>query len=416
MAAGFKTATVNASDVPATATNFPAYVDLSRLGITTLAEAQSVRVYADSGKTTEWAREIVSETEMHVKVPSLTSTTSMYVDWDGSSSDYSAGDTYGSNAVWSDYSSVYHLESLTADNSGNGLTLTNTGSVTNGTGQLGDGANFTGAAKYLRNTTSLTSAGTSAFTFSLWVDLSTDLGSSVNYGLASADDTTNNIGFWFLYQATAGTNNLIYTRSKYAVSQTDVVQAVNLGTSPRFIAVTFDGSTVRAYLDGSQVNTGASSGNGTSNPATDGIAIGIINRFGPAFYPIGVIDESFLERRKAGDVFVLGGKKYIYRYTRGMNVFVKATVERQPTIPSWFSEQLPLSFDSGLEISRFRKDMSDMMIKGEKRKDILDFIQKDLYVNEETAVTIYNYFYDIGNPFIRRYLFIFFYFSKICKL
>ena len=44
MAAGFKTATVNASDVPSTQTNFPSYVDLSRLGITTLAEAESVRV------------------------------------------------------------------------------------------------------------------------------------------------------------------------------------------------------------------------------------------------------------------------------------------------------------------------------------------------------------------------------------
>jgi hypothetical protein len=47
MAAGFKKATVRAADVPSTLTNFPTYVDLDRLGITTLAEAQSVRVYAD---------------------------------------------------------------------------------------------------------------------------------------------------------------------------------------------------------------------------------------------------------------------------------------------------------------------------------------------------------------------------------
>ena len=47
MASGFKQATVNAADVPASQTDFPSYVDLSRLGITTLAEAQSVRVYAD---------------------------------------------------------------------------------------------------------------------------------------------------------------------------------------------------------------------------------------------------------------------------------------------------------------------------------------------------------------------------------
>ena len=109
MAAGFKTATVRSGDVPATQTNFPSYVDLDRLGITTLAEAESVRVYADSGKTTEWAREIVSVTEMHAKVPSLTSSTEIFVDWDGVRADYAVGATYGRNAVWTGYEGVYHL-------------------------------------------------------------------------------------------------------------------------------------------------------------------------------------------------------------------------------------------------------------------------------------------------------------------
>jgi hypothetical protein len=128
MAAGFKFAQINASLVPSTQTNFPSYVDLSRLGITTLAEAESVRVYADSAKTTEWARECVSATEMHVKVPSLTSTVEMYVDYDGVRADYSAGDTYGRNAVWSDYLLVWHMNDLTtssvADSTGNGWTGT----------------------------------------------------------------------------------------------------------------------------------------------------------------------------------------------------------------------------------------------------------------------------------------------------
>jgi hypothetical protein len=128
MASGFKQATVNASDVPSTQTDFPAYVDLSRLGITTLAEAQSVRVYADSGKATEWAREIVSATEMHVKVPSLTSTTVIYVDYDGVRSDYAVTDTYGRNAVWSDYIAVWHGNDTSSttfgDSTANGFTAT----------------------------------------------------------------------------------------------------------------------------------------------------------------------------------------------------------------------------------------------------------------------------------------------------
>ncbi len=150
MAAGFKTAQVNASLVPSTQTNFPSYVDLSRLGITTLAEAQSVRVYADSAKTTEWAREIVSATEMHVKVPSLTSTVEIYVDWDGIRADYAVTDTYGRNAVWSDYAAVYHFETLVTDYSGNSRTLTNKNSVALGSGQLGAGADF-GSANTTKN-------------------------------------------------------------------------------------------------------------------------------------------------------------------------------------------------------------------------------------------------------------------------
>lgn len=144
MAAGFKQATVNASSVPATQTNFPAYVDLSRIGITTLAEAQSVRVYSDSGKTTELAREIVSATEMHVKVPSLTSTFVLYVDYDGVRSDYAATDTYGRNNVWSGERAVYHLEGLT-DSTSTGTTLTNVNTVAFSSSKIGNGSD-TGSA------------------------------------------------------------------------------------------------------------------------------------------------------------------------------------------------------------------------------------------------------------------------------
>jgi hypothetical protein len=145
MATGFKQATVTAVKVPSTQTNFPAYVDLSRLGITTQVEADSVRVYSDSGKTTELAREIVSVSEMHVKIPSLTSTTTIYVDWDGSRSDYAVTDTYGRNAVWSDYEWVSHMfdatTSTVTDATGGGLTGTKT-SANNPleeTGQIGKG-------------------------------------------------------------------------------------------------------------------------------------------------------------------------------------------------------------------------------------------------------------------------------------
>ena len=107
---------------------------------------------------------------------------------------------------------------------------------------------------------------------------------------------------------------------------------------------------------------------------------------------IGAIDEGFLERMKKGDVFVLGGKKYLYRHTKGMNLYVASAEHLSPTIPSWFSEMLPLSFDSGLEIGSFRKLMHENFESEMKKENMLDLIMKYLYIKEKTAESIYNYF------------------------
>jgi ATP-dependent Lhr-like helicase len=105
----------------------------------------------------------------------------------------------------------------------------------------------------------------------------------------------------------------------------------------------------------------------------------------PSREKIGVISEGFLERMKKGDVFVLGGRKYIYMYTKGMNLYVRATVSRSPTIPSWFSEMLPLSFDSANEINRFRKLMDERFKAKKNEKEIIKFIKEHLYLGDGTA-------------------------------
>jgi ATP-dependent helicase Lhr and Lhr-like helicase len=103
---------------------------------------------------------------------------------------------------------------------------------------------------------------------------------------------------------------------------------------------------------------------------------------------IGMIDEGFLERLKRGDVFVLGGAKYQFVHSRGMKAFVRADVSKSPTIPSWFSEMLPLSFDVALEIAKFRKLAKERL---QDREKCLDFIQAHLYCNKDAAMNIYDY-------------------------
>ena len=120
-------------------------------------------------------------------------------------------------------------------------------------------------------------------------------------------------------------------------------------------------------------------------------------KLAPAGEQIGAIDEGFLERMKKGDVFVLGGNKYLYLYTRGMNVYVKNAIGRQPTIPSWFSEMLPLSFDSAIEINKFRKLMNDKFKKKAKKSEIIESIKEYLYLDEGSAESIYNYFHEQYN-------------------
>ncbi len=103
---------------------------------------------------------------------------------------------------------------------------------------------------------------------------------------------------------------------------------------------------------------------------------------------VGKIDEAFLERLKKGDVFVLGGAKYQFTRAMGMKAFVVADVSRNPTIPSWFSEMLPLSFDVACDIGRFRRLVKERI--GDKKKAI-EFIKEYAYCDEAAATEVYNY-------------------------
>ncbi|MGY4884475.1 MAG: ATP-dependent helicase [Nanobdellota archaeon] len=112
---------------------------------------------------------------------------------------------------------------------------------------------------------------------------------------------------------------------------------------------------------------------------------------------IGVIDESFMNRMHKGDVFVLGGSKYSYLYSKGMNLVVKPSPERSPTIPSWFSETLPLSFDSAIEISKFRKEIRKKFEKNIDKEKIKEYIREYTYTSMQVSEEIYNYFYQQFN-------------------
>jgi ATP-dependent Lhr-like helicase len=78
---------------------------------------------------------------------------------------------------------------------------------------------------------------------------------------------------------------------------------------------------------------------------------------------VGQLDEEYLDTLETGDVFVLGGSNFEYRYRRGSKVYVDRT-SAAPTVPSWYSERLPLSYDLGREILRFQGDLLDRLADG----------------------------------------------------
>ena len=103
---------------------------------------------------------------------------------------------------------------------------------------------------------------------------------------------------------------------------------------------------------------------------------------------VGMIDEAFLEKMKRGDIFVLGGQKYQFLFARGMKAFVRAGITKNPTIPSWFSEMLPLNFELARSIGRFRKLVKERL---GKKDDCIKFIEEYLYCKKYIAEEIYNY-------------------------
>jgi ATP-dependent Lhr-like helicase len=78
---------------------------------------------------------------------------------------------------------------------------------------------------------------------------------------------------------------------------------------------------------------------------------------------VGQLDEGYLDTLESGDVFVLGGDNFEYRYRRGSKVYVDRTSAR-PTVPSWFSERLPLSYDLGREILVFQRQLLEKLAEG----------------------------------------------------
>jgi len=103
---------------------------------------------------------------------------------------------------------------------------------------------------------------------------------------------------------------------------------------------------------------------------------------------IGTVEEEFAERLMPGDIFVLAGRTYEFVKSRGNKIYVIPREGAKPTIPAWFSEMLPLSFDLALDIQRFRREVKGLL---EKKDTVKRLVQK-YGIDERAAKAIIAYF------------------------
>lgn len=169
----------------------------------------------------------------------------------------------------------YRFESgaLTTDSSGNGYTLTNNNTVGEGTGVFGGCADF-GAGntnKYLSVASDFGIDGGNT-TISGWFKLHSEISSGV-YSFVDFGSETNYIAYWMLYEYNAGTRRLTFNRQEQLLENNFLNYNVTLGTGWNHIALTYNGTTLRAYLNGSHIASLACSGNG-SGAVADHVSIG----------------------------------------------------------------------------------------------------------------------------------------------
>ena len=105
---------------------------------------------------------------------------------------------------------------------------------------------------------------------------------------------------------------------------------------------------------------------------------------------VGDLEEGFVEILSPGDVFVLGGRTYRVITINPTSVVVVPAEGEKPTVPTWFSEMLPLAYDSALEVGKFRRIVAEM-IRSMPREAVIEYLVREYNLERHAAEYIYEY-------------------------
>ncbi len=103
---------------------------------------------------------------------------------------------------------------------------------------------------------------------------------------------------------------------------------------------------------------------------------------------LGQLSDKFVERLKAGDIFVLGAKTYMFLKVNRNRVSVKDATGMRPTVPSWTGEMLPRSYDLGVLVGQFRSEVARRL---HNEDDVKQWLMDNYHLDEYGANSLISY-------------------------
>lgn len=170
----------------------------------------------------------------------------------------------------------FNTGALTTDSKGSN-TLTNNNTVgETASGKYGYAADFgtSNTDKYFSRASDLGITG-GAISMAAWIKVRTEPGDATGQAIVYQSDSGNDVAFDITYKQTSSVPKITCTRSRDGIGADAVSHDVTLGTTLwHHVALTYNGTTMRLYLNGTDVGNTAASGNGSDPVTTDSFNIG----------------------------------------------------------------------------------------------------------------------------------------------
>lgn len=163
---------------------------------------------------------------------------------------------------------AYYRAENVNDTTINSYTLTNNNSVAFNAAKFNNGADFGTTVNGTKSLSINSDIGITSgnITISCWVKLATEIAAESGYYYLVNKSSTTNVAYIIRYAYNSGSPRLEFIRSRVGTANDQINYTVTLGTTNFYhLVLTYDGSYIRAYVNGSQVGSDtASTGTGAS--------------------------------------------------------------------------------------------------------------------------------------------------------